>query len=127
MLRVGNGAWRQKRNINIFLDRFCCGRHAQTALETFPTTRTHDPCPFDFLLPTEKMGAWCNLYRAAVSNTILKLLLDKASGSFFVAKPSRIILHANSGDVKWQMWLFAFMPGAEQHILVALAPRSKVI
>jgi hypothetical protein len=31
------------------------------------------------------------------------------------AKPSRIILHMNSGIETWQMWLFAFIPGAEQN------------
>jgi hypothetical protein len=37
--------------------------------------------------------------------------------SFFVvvAKPSRIIHHMNSADETWQMWLFSFMPGAEEH------------
>jgi hypothetical protein len=34
---------------------------------------------------------------------------------FVIAKPSRIILHMNSGTETWQMWLFAFMQGARQH------------
>jgi hypothetical protein len=38
--------------------------------------------------------------------------------SFFVAKPSRIKLHAISGDETWQMWLSALMPRAEQHNLL---------
>jgi hypothetical protein len=39
----------------------------------------------------------------------------KQDFSLFVAKSSCIILHVNSGDETWLMWLFAFMQGAEGH------------